>query len=255
MALATRIRSPNIWLSSLRYGVSPHPAQAPDDRNSGSSICEPLIEATWTSLRSGSSIVSKNSKLARSRSRWSCLGSMSIALCLTSSLLRAGHTSTHTPHPVQSSGTTWIVMRRPGRSRSRHSLCRNVSGAPASASGSNTFMRMAVWGQTRAHLAQSMQMAGSQIGISRAIERRSHCAVPVGNVPSTGRAETGSRSPCPAIIIAVTRCTNSGASGGTDGSRCRSPSAAAGTWTSRSPSSARSTASKFMSTTVRPRFA
>ena len=44
--------------------------------------------------------------------------------------------------------------------------------------------------------------------------RFSHCAVPVGQVPSTGKALTGSRSPLPASITAVTRWTNSGASVG-----------------------------------------
>ena len=40
----------------------------------------------------------------------------------TSVLLFAGQTSTHTPHPVQSSGATWIVRRWPGRSRDLNSL-------------------------------------------------------------------------------------------------------------------------------------
>ena len=31
MALATSSRSPNSWLISLRYGVSPQPAQAPEN--------------------------------------------------------------------------------------------------------------------------------------------------------------------------------------------------------------------------------
>ena len=39
---------------------------------------------------------------------------MLIALCLTTSLLLAGQTSTHTPQPVQSSGATWIVISMPG---------------------------------------------------------------------------------------------------------------------------------------------
>ena len=178
---------------------------------------------------------------------------MSIALCLTTSFDFAGQTSTHTPHPVQSSGTTWIVIHLPGFSRSRHSLCWNVSGAWSAAIGSYTFMRIAVCGQTNAHLAQSMQMSGSQIGISCAMERFSHFAVPVGKVPSTGSAETGSRSPRPASIIAVTRWTKSGASLGTGGGRCRSPATPDGTGTSCMPWSAASTAAKFCSTTERPR--
>ena len=80
---------------------------------------------------------------------------------------------------------------------------------------------MAAWGQTRAQRAQSMQMDGSQIGISAARLRLSHRAVPVGKVPSTGMALTGSRSPSPASIVAVTRRTKSGASAGTRGGRQR----------------------------------
>lgn len=167
---------------------------------------------------------------------------MSMALCLTSSLLLAGQMSTHTPHPVQSSGATWIVIHRPGFSRSRHSLCWNDSGAWSAAMGSYTFIRIAACGHTSAHLAQSMQMSGSQMGISWAIDRFSHLAVPVGNVPSTGSADTGRRSPWPAIIIAVTFFTKSGASGGTGGRRRRSPATSAGTFTSCRPSRALSTA-------------
>ena len=138
-------------------------------------------------------------------------------MCFTCSLLWAGQTSTQMPQPVQSSGATWIVMRIPGCSRDFHSLSLNPSGASSNADGSKTFIRIAAWGQTSAHLAQSMQIDGSQIGISCAMLRFSQRAVSVGKVPSTGNADTGSRSPWPAIIFAVTRCTNSGASAGTGG--------------------------------------
>ena len=92
-------------------------------------------------------------------------------MCLTSSLECAGHVSTQIPQPVQSSGATWIVISIPGRSRAFHSFERKLSGAPSSASGAKTFIRIAACGQTSAHFAQSMQIEGSQIGISRAIER------------------------------------------------------------------------------------
>ena len=69
---------------------------------------------------------------------------------------------------------------------------------------------MAACGQTSAHLLHWMQISGSQTGISRAMLRFSHCVVPVGQVPSTGNALTGSRSPLPAIITAVTVLTKSG---------------------------------------------
>jgi hypothetical protein len=106
VALATTRRSPYSWVSSFRYGVSPQPAQAPENSNSGSSICEPLIDATLTCVRSNSGISRKKSQLARSRSRWSRRGAMSMDLCLTSVLERAGQTSTQVPQPVQSSGAT-----------------------------------------------------------------------------------------------------------------------------------------------------
>ena len=54
--------------------------------------------------------------------------------------------------------------------------------------GSIGFMRIALCGQTSAHFAQSMQMEGSQIGISLAIERFSHRTVSVGNVLSRSQA-------------------------------------------------------------------
>ena len=59
----------------------------------------------------------------------------------------------------------------------RNSFDLNDGGAPSRADGSNTFIRIVAWGQTMAHLPQSMQMSGSQIGISWAIARFSYCAV------------------------------------------------------------------------------
>jgi pyruvate-ferredoxin/flavodoxin oxidoreductase len=48
----------------------------------------------------------------------------------------AGQTSTHTPHPVQSSGATWIDIHCPWTSFDRNALERNPAGAPARAAGS-----------------------------------------------------------------------------------------------------------------------
>src|SRR5436305_4946169 len=80
---------------------------------------------------------------------------------------------------------------------------------------------MAACGQASAHWLHWMQTSGSQIGISSARLRFSQRVVPMGQVPSTGKAETGSRSPLPAIITAVTFCTKSGASAATTGGRWR----------------------------------
>ena len=116
---------------------------------------------------------------------------MLIALCFTSDFDFAGQTSTHTPQPVQSSGATWIVIAIPDTSFDRNALDLNPSGAPASSVGSYTFIRIVVCGHTAAHRPQSMQMSGSKIGISWAIERFSYLAVPVGKTPSTGKRRHG----------------------------------------------------------------
>ncbi len=74
-------------------------------------------------------------------------------------------------------------------------------------------MRMTLCGQIMAHLPHWMQTSGSHTGISAAMLRFSHFAVPVGYVPSAGSALTGKLSPSPAIIGAVTSCTKRGACG------------------------------------------
>src|SRR5690242_14124330 len=80
-------------------------------------------------------------------------------------------------------------------------------------------MRITECGQTKAHLLHWIQIDGSQTGISSAIFRFSHLAVPDGYVPSTGSALTGNESPSPAIIGPITLRTKSGASCGTGGWR------------------------------------
>ena len=81
----------------------------------------------------------------------------------------------------------------------------------ASTSASYTLARMAACGHTSAHLLHWIQMLVSHTGISSAMLRFSHLLCPRGQVPSTGKALTGSRSPFPAMSTAVTRCTKSGA--------------------------------------------
>ena len=103
-----------------------------------------------------------------------------------------------------------------------------VSGAPASALSSYTFARIAACGHTRAHWLHWMQIFESHTGISSAMLRFSHFAVPVGHVPSTGNALTGSRSPLPARITDVIFWTKSGAFSDTSGGRVRVALTAAG---------------------------
>ena len=112
---------------------------------------------------------------------------------------------------------------------------------------------MTACGQTSTHFPHWMHRASSHAGISSAIPRFSHRAVPVGYVPSAGSALTGSASPSPAIIRAVTRRTKSGAPARTGGHWFPSPVTVPGTATSLRCSSAASTASQFLCTTVAPR--
>jgi len=91
---------------------------------------------------------------------------------------------------------------------------------------------MAACGHTIVHLLHWMQRSGYQTGISSAMLRFSHCAVAVGNVPSTGNLLTGSMSPRPAMISAVTSCTKAGASLATMGGILSLLDATAGTLTS-----------------------
>src|SRR5262245_18345559 len=135
---------------------------------------------------------------------------MSIALCRGFVLSYAGHTATQRLHPVQTPVATWIVNLLPLYSLPRYSTDLKVAGAPASAVGTYDFARIAACGHTIAHLLHRMQMVGSQTGICAAMLRSSHCAVPVGHVPSTGNALTGRRSPLPSSITAVTRRMKSG---------------------------------------------
>ena len=112
---------------------------------------------------------------------------------------------------------------------------------------------MAACGQTIAHLLHWMQIFSSHTGMSRAMFRFSHFAVPVGHVPSGGNALTGRRSPLPARRTPETRWTKSGASVETAGGMCRCVVTDAGTFTSLRPAAAPSTAAKFFWRTSSPR--
>ncbi len=105
MALATSARSPKSCDKSFRYGVSPHPAHAPENSNSGSRNCDPFTSRCTVGRGSSGSVV-KNSQLARSRSRKGGCGCISSALRSGFALSLAGQISTQTPQPVQSSGAT-----------------------------------------------------------------------------------------------------------------------------------------------------
>ncbi len=97
-----------------------------------------------------------------------------------------------------------------------------------------------------------MQRSDSQTGTSSAMFRFSYRVVPVGYVPSTGSALTGSESPCIARIGPITSRTNSGAESGTSVSRMRWPAAFDGTRISCRFARALSIAWKFFWTIALP---
>src|SRR6516162_5668031 len=101
VAFATISRSPNNCDSSFRYGVSPHPAQASENSNSGWRYCVPRTVPKSTRDLSTTGSVSKNatSRLVRSGDD----GPRLIAFTAESAGADTGHASTHSPQPGQSS--------------------------------------------------------------------------------------------------------------------------------------------------------
>src|ERR1700687_3669180 len=136
VALAINARSPNNCDSSFRYGVSPHPAQAPENSNSGCKSCESLTELRLSLLWSTSGRLRKNSQLRACASRLGAWGTMLMALRLLSALFLAGQASTHSPQPVQSSGATWSVYAASGNSFQRAKELAKPSGAAEGTTGS-----------------------------------------------------------------------------------------------------------------------
>ena len=131
----------------------------------------------------------------------------------------AGHTSTHRLQPVQSSGATCSTYFCPRISRDFTSRECRLAGAASIACGGTTLARIAECGQAATQWLHWVHSSSFQMGISSAILRFSQRVVPIGQVPSGGRAETGSASPSPASMAAVTVLTKSGAASETTGGR------------------------------------
>ncbi len=85
------------------YGVSPQPAHAPENSNSGSRNWVPRTVPKSTRERSGSGSRSKNAMFSRSASTSGSRCARLIALWMGSPPPDTGHASTHRPQPVQSS--------------------------------------------------------------------------------------------------------------------------------------------------------
>ena len=130
---------------------------------------------------------------------------------------------------------------------------RKPAGAWASCAGSKTLVWIAACGQIIEQKLHCTQRSVCQMGMSRASARFSNLLVLVGHVPSGGKALTGSSSPRPSSKRRVTRCTKSGACGGTAGRRRRAAVTVLGTSTSKSAASAASSAATLRFTTSGPR--
>jgi len=233
------MRSPKSWLTSLRQAVSPQPAQAPENSNSGSSTWERDGEEVVPAAALDLTVLKGRDHVER--------------LVTRLVLVVAGQTSTHTPQPVQSSGATWMVSRWPGRSLDRNGLWgRSESGIASIASGANTFMRSAEWGHTLVYLPQSMQTSESQRDLLGDGSRLLGSG-PGGEGPVDGQGADGDK-----VALAGQEPGGDplhevgGVVGDREGRRplARHPS---GTVTRCSPATAASMAAKFRSTTSRPR--
>ena len=175
MALATIIRSPKSWLTSLRYGVSPHPPQAPENSNSGS--------RTWRTLDGvvGHEVaVERRDRLEEVPARSLEVavlhaGSMLMDLWLTPSCSWRGRRRrrrrSRCSRPARPG---WSAGGRGGRASG--TPCWEIGRRRARAAVGKTFIRIVACGQTMAHFPQSMQIGGSQTGISWAMARFSYFA-------------------------------------------------------------------------------
>src|ERR1700740_1851012 len=132
VALAITARSPKSCETNFRYGVSPQPEHAPENSNNGSCTCCWRILATLIFRRSSSGMLRKKFQLSLSDERSGDCGAMLMAFRRVSLLFLAGQMSTQIPHPVQSSGATWIVYFSPCHSLSRASADLKVVGRPFS---------------------------------------------------------------------------------------------------------------------------
>src|SRR3954452_689488 len=113
---------------------------------------------------------------------------MLMALCFVSVFDFAGQASMQSAQPVQSSGATCSEYFCVPNCFHFAGADLNPLGAFLRTSLSYTFARMTACGQTRTHLPHCMQSASSHSGISSAMFLFSHCAVPLGKVPSIGNA-------------------------------------------------------------------
>ena len=182
VALATIILSPNSCVTSFTYGVSPQPAQAPENSNKGCLNWLPFTVAGLSGLSTCSTVV-LNLWLATS------------STCSAGTMIRAfsllGQTLAQLPQPVQSSGLTWMRNLAP---------LTPIAGFVANVAGTSVFSsintgRIAACGQTSEHWLHWIHLSICHTGTLTAIPRFSYCVVPVGTTPASLNTLTGSWLP------------------------------------------------------------
>ena len=249
VAFAIIILSPNNWVTNLMYGVSPHPAQAPENSISGCLNWLPLtvVGAIISPLGATLVVSTANAQFSTSTS-WVSRGFITKAFCL------AGHMSAQFPHPVQSIGLTCILYCNPSNPLPIAFLVLKLSGALAASSSFTNTGLIHAWGQTYAHWLHWIQLSVIHSGTLTATPRFSYAAVPAGNVPSSkpSNALTGKLLPSWAFIGLNMFFMNSGSSESTAISNSSALDQLAGTSILTKAFNPASTASKFMLTTFSP---
>ncbi len=163
------------------YGVSPQPAQAPENSNSGSRNCVPRTVPKSTRDRSATGSVSKNAMFSRSAATSGSRGARLIAL-------RAGSPGARDRARLDAQLAAGAVLdvhlqreagvREPaGVQRSRPEIRR--APRPA-ATRRNSVDRITLCGQTKLQLPHWMHRSGSQSATSSEMLRFSYAAVPLG---------------------------------------------------------------------------
>ena len=149
------------------YAVSPHPAHAPENSINGCLNWLPLtvfagITSTFGATSSG---FTANAQLSNSVSSWVSIGFITKAFSL------AGHMSAQFPHPVQSSGLTWILYFNPSNPLPNAFLASNPSGALANSSSVTNTGLIHAWGHIKEHWLHWIQLSIIHSGTSTAIPR------------------------------------------------------------------------------------
>ena len=171
---------------------------------------------------------------------------------MVSAFSLAGQTVTQFSQPVQSRTETCMRYWRPLNFGPSAGLVSKDAGAFLRVSSVARYGRMAACGQTREQLPHWMHLVMSHSGTFTAMPRFSYLVVPVGTLPSTENADTGSLSPSCARIGETTVLKYSVASTFTGSAPVVAFSQASGTLTSFRPLMATSMASQFILTIASP---